>query len=202
MCIAGVTFTCSMDIEDAAGLLVACEPALRKAMPKKFPVAWSPRKGNIEIKKLQSLWAGMGYVYQLDSQGISIIVKRIRLPENPTSAGDRRKKASYDVEACFYSRGHAMDIRNAGCRLPVPLLVKREDDGLSICMTKLEGKSGYGMGRQETEAALIWLAALHAATWGKRSDVLVSEGGLQPQGCYWYLDTRQEEFSRMPKVRA
>ncbi|CAJ1407067.1 unnamed protein product [Effrenium voratum] len=139
----------------------------------------------------------MGTVYALTGDAFTIVAKRIELPSSCSSIGDQRKKDSYDVEAAFYQNGHAERLIAAGCQVPCPLHVERGKDGLTICMTHLEGRSSHPRGK---EAFLKWLARLHATYWGPRADVACSagpEGGLQPQGCYWHLDTRPEEHQRM-----
>jgi hypothetical protein len=74
--------------------------------------------------------------------------------------------------------------------VPRALAVESRSDGITIVMTKLRGRSGGSMMAAETRAVLSWLARMHAEFWGARADVAVREGGLQAQGCYWYLDTR------------
>lgn len=69
--------------------------------------------------------------------------------------------------------------------------MQSRSDGITIVMTKLCGVSGSMM-EAESRAVLSWLARMHAEYWGSRADAAVSQGGLQPQGCYWYLDTRFE----------
>ena len=52
---------------------------------------------------------------------------------------------------------------------------------------------------EQTEAAIDFLARLHGHTWGcSRADAFVARG-LQPQGSYWYLDTRLDEWAAMPQ---
>lgn len=54
---------------------------------------------------------------------------------------------------------------------------------------------------QNVWQVLAWLARMHAEYWGARADAAVAptpEGGLQTQGCYWYLDTRPDEHAAMP----
>jgi len=154
----------------------------------------------VSARPIASLWAGMGSVYALtikctDGPPVTIVAKRIELPSVCDSIGDQRKKDSYDVEAAFYSRGHAERLIGVGARVPFPLHVEAaRGEGLTICMTKLDGCHTM---RGASEAFVRWLATLHAAYWGARADVACASGGLQAQGCYWHLDTRPEEHRRM-----
>ena len=128
----------------------------------------------------------------------AIVAKRVKLPAQCDSIGDARKKASYEHEANFYMNGHAQRLLDAGCNVPRPLYIDRCDDGnVIIVMSKLEGTSG-SIGAAETMQVLTWLAKLHAVYWGSRADEAV-QAGLQPQGCYWYLDTRPDEHQQMPR---
>ena len=56
------------------------------------------------------------------------------------------------------------------------------------------------IGAAETATAVAFLARMHAQTWRPRADAAVAQG-LQPQGSYWYLDTRPHELEAMlPKT--
>ncbi|CAK9092102.1 APH domain-containing protein [Durusdinium trenchii] len=169
---------------------------------------------DVKVKEIASLWAGMGgvvppgsdiwkssSVYRITATGAkikpqSIVAKRVQLPKHCDSIGDQRKKDSYDVEAAFYQKGHAERLIDAGCLVPFPLHVEHSrGEGVTICMTELEGRSSHPQGY---EAFVRWLARLHATYWGPRADAACSStGGLQPQGCYWHLDTRPDEHRRM-----
>jgi len=148
---------------------------------------------------MASLWAGMGSVYRLGAKtkrgDVSIVAKRVELPRVCSSIGDQRKKDSYDVEAAFYSQGHAERLLSAGAIVPTPLHAETSrGENVTICMTQLEGRSSH---RGDSAAFVSWLAKLHAAYWGSdRADAAV-ESGLQAQGTYWHLDTRPEEHARM-----
>lgn len=51
----------------------------------------------------------------------------------------------------------------------------------------------------ETASAVDFIARLHGHTWGcSRAEAFVARG-LQPQGSYWYLDTRLDEWEAMPQ---
>ena len=187
-----------MQPDEALDLAQRCAPRFAQAG---LPAA--PTITKVRAKRMCGLWAGMGAVYELvvSADGIpdfAIVAKRISLPKNCSSIGDRRKKDSYDCEAAFYAcgGGFAERLIKAGAAVPFPLLVERTP-ALTICMTKLVGRSGSMHGEQ-TAAALSWLAKLHASTWGAaRADAAVA-GGLQAQGTYWYLDTRPDELAAMP----
>jgi len=157
---------------------------------------------DVKVRAIASLWAGMGSVYDLavsSKNGIQhVVAKRVQLPKRCDSIGDQRKKDSYDVEAAFYQKGHAERLISAGCMVPFPLHVEHSrGEGVTICMTKVEGKPAHPRG---ADAFVSWLARLHATYWGRRADEACSSdaGGLQLQGCYWHLDTRPDEHRKMP----
>lgn len=155
------------------------------------------RKGTVRVEELCDLWGGMGSVYRING---ALVLKRVRFPAG-ASAGDERKIQSYMCEAAFYER-HAPRLLAPPCSLalPRPYSVRRElgsCPGINISMSALSGTPPRGnLSPAEAEAALTWLARLHAAYWGVRAEEL---DGLQPQGTYWYLDTRPDELEAMPR---
>jgi len=72
---------------------------------------------------------------------------------------------------------------------------EEKDEGV-ICMTKLPG-AGWRPSADRTEAALRWLARLHALFWGARADEAVAAGAAGQAG-FWHLDTRHLELASMP----
>ena len=149
-----------------------------------------------KAKSIQQLWAGMGHIYELQCGDERIVAKVVKLPKRCDSVGDRRKAKSYECEAAFYRDGYAAQLLDAGVVVPRPLHVEARSDGVTIVMSRLDGRPG-AFDRRGTEAALAALARLHACFWGPRADEAVA-GGLQPQGTMSYLDTRKDEFDSMP----
>jgi hypothetical protein len=157
-------------------------------------------------KELATLWAGMGKIYKVEgSLGDNVmIVKRICFPTGTAlSIGDARKAASYDVEAKFYECFSAELIDMAKYAI-VPRcfgvdLSLRSSGLVSICMQELPGPVLSGLSMKETEAAIRAIAALHSKWYGIELAASAVTGGLQPQGGYWYLDTRPDEFQDIPK---
>mmetsp|Transcript_31862 Transcript_31862/g.77225 ORF Transcript_31862/g.77225 Transcript_31862/m.77225 type:complete len:386 (-) Transcript_31862:218-1375(-) len=210
-----------LSVKEAKRLLEHCLPALQQSLPsassnnddylkRQQQLASSLISSSsddedteiacdIQVHNMCRLWAGMGYVYQIqldiDSSSLELIVKRV----SPTgkkrqkiSLGDQRKADSYECEANFYQNVAPMLLQK-GLEIPIPLHVER-DNGVIICMTQLQGESAY-LESEETKAVLRWLATLHAATWGPMADKAVVEFGLQPEGTYWYLATRPDEHA-------
>lgn len=185
------------------------EELVRRCLPR-FEAAGLAAAGSLEAasgREVCELWGGMGRILELWARFScgaerSFVVKVIEPPWDCRSVGDRRKRDSYEVECRFYGQGHAERLTRVGATCAVPLLTAREprEDGgerLMICMTRLEGRPVHGMNEKLTKAALGWLARMHAEYWGSRADEAVKDG-LQPQGCYWYLDTRLEELAKTP----
>ena len=152
------------------------------------------------IRSIARLWAGMGHIQSLtcqtkDKDNVEIIAKQISCP-NPRSFGDKRKAASYHVEANFYEK-HSSTLHDQGicCQ---GLHVANDGRGeISILMTPLPHHTLHYMSGDTADAAIRSVARLHAYFWGVKADEAVEEGGLAPQGCYWYLDTRPDEFESM-----
>lgn len=172
-----------MDNAEALSLVEQCLPKFVASGQKLDRAAII----SVVAKPIASLWAGMGTVYKLtigqtSSPPLAIVAKRVMLPSVCDSIGDRRKKDSYDVEAAFYSKGHAEKLIAARALVPQPLHVESRDGGVTICMTCLEGSSSARGGE---EAFMTWLARLHATYWGSRADAACGPtGGLQLNGCY------------------
>ena len=94
-----------MQPDEALDLAQRCLPRFAQAG---LPAA--PTITKVRAKRMCGLWAGMGAVYELvvSADGVAdfaIVAKRISLPKNCSSIGDRRKKDSYDCEAAFYACG-------------------------------------------------------------------------------------------------
>jgi hypothetical protein len=160
--------------------------------------------GEVRIRPLATLWAGMGHVYELTAnvkqaavggesdrggsgRTIAIVAKRVQLPAVCSSLGDQRKKDSYHVEAAFYSRGHAARVHLAGAACPRVLYVDQQGArggaDLTICMTCLVGSSSSSMPvAGAAEAFVRWLATLHALYWGSEQADAAVATGLQVGG--------------------
>jgi aminoglycoside phosphotransferase (APT) family kinase protein len=166
----------------------------------------------VKFDVLTQCWGGLASIISvsvpsIDSRStVNFVAKCVRQfryehSSNLHSIGDARKMQSYRAEAAFYQNGHVHVLLSNGCCVPRPLLVHAEHPDshfFVICMTRLTGSSVNSMGLDESLAALTWLARLHAIFWGKdRADAAV-KNGLQEQGGYWYLDTRQIELAAMP----
>lgn len=183
---------------------------VRRCMPR-FGASGLAVQGELmEVvsERLCELWGGMGSIVRLQArfssgESRSIIAKVIDIPSDLQSTSDRRKKHSYEVEARFYEQGHSERLIGVGAPCPIPLLIDRPTNcdnvtggRLTICMTQLAGRPVGSLNDKQMQAALSWLARLHACYWGHRADEAVAKGGLHAQGCYWHLDTRLEELER------
>ena len=140
---------------------------------------------------LQNLWGGYGELRRLHLQGRpSLILKCVQPPAyERASVSDRRKRRSYEVEQAWYQGPAAhSQARLAAC-------YGTESAGeIRLLLLEDLANAGFIPGRPpQIGAGLRWLARFHASYLGSRPD------GLGEQGSYWHLDTRQDEFQRMPE---
>ena len=159
--------------------------------------------------QIATLWAGMGSIVKVKCQTSAgsertIIAKHIRC-RNPRSFGDKRKAASYHVEAAFYSKYSAeLSDQHICCK---GLHVEDNSGGekgdeeakITIVMTPLPNATIHRMSDDTARAAVRSVARLHAHFWGRSKSEAAVRNGLAPQGTYWYLDTRPDEYDAMSR---
>jgi Ecdysteroid kinase-like family len=160
---------------------------------------------DLTVQTVCSLWGGMGHIYRVSlstNKPITFVVKHVAPPRSQ-SLGDKRKEDSYQVEANFYDKLAPILIRDHDIGIPVPYLVERDygkqQNEVVIGMSYIEGTANGLSNNDSAMAVLKWLAAFHASYWGaEKVDEIIESVGLQPQGSYWYLDTRPDEHDAMP----
>lgn len=146
-----------------------------------------------EVELVQRLWGGYGQLLRLTwPDGRTLILKQVEPPPRvQESASDRRKRRSYEVEHCFY--------RDLAGTLPGACRVARPLGQRFPCLLLLEDLCGSGLSRrrslgpEQISSGLAWLAHFHAHFLGQNLP------GLWEQGSYWHLETRAEEWARMPE---
>ena len=160
--------------------------------------------------QIANLWAGMGSIVRLQcnkestsrnsSKETVIIAKRIKC-SNPRSFGDKRKAASYRVEASFYGSKYCKELSDSRiCCQGLHTTKDDRDDSITILMTSLPNNILHYMDGDIAKAAVRSVARLHAYFWGNaKSNAAVKEVGLAEQGTYWYLDTRPDEYDSMSR---
>lgn len=139
---------------------------------------------------LQNLWGGYGELRRLHLEGRPSVILKCVLPpgEERTTPSDRRKRRSYEVELAWY-QGLAPSCQ---ARLAACLATVSTGDTRLLLLEDLTN-AGFQPGRPaQIGAGLRWLARFHASYLDARPT------GVWEQGGYWHLDTRQEEFQRMP----
>lgn len=156
------------------------------------------------IESLQQLWSGYGEIlrYQLnDEDNHFVVVKYIHPPSQHnhprgwnTDLGHQRKLQSYRVESQWYR--HYARPCTAPAYVPTCFGIRSTDDAIILVLEDLDA-CGFplrsdSVTRQQLLACIRWLACFHARFLG------VQTTGLWPIGCYWHLDTRPEEWQKMP----
>lgn len=109
------------------------------------------------------------------------------------SVSHQRKARSYQVERTWYTK-YAVRC-NEDCRVASCFGVKEDSKSCWMLLEDL-ANSGFHPSPYPTAAqtreGLRWLAHFHSEFL--KNDIC----DLWEQGCYWHLDTRQEEYQRMP----
>lgn len=155
------------------------------------------------VEKIQSLWGGQGQILRLRTDSNShptCVLKHISLNSQAhhpggwnTSASFQRKATSYDVERHWYER--YADKCEPACKVPLLLGTKTQHRDSFILLEDLSITYPLRCEKlavAEARVCLEWLAHFHARFLGNASQ------GLWPEGCYWHLGTRADEFAAMP----
>ena len=156
-----------------------------------------------KCKKICSLWAGMGSIERISAKtvsgdSVSLIIKVINAPKTVfLSEGDERKMKSYKVECNFYQSLNERLLQIVA--IPKIFSVESSYTGdMKIIMSDLSCsfpiEASISSKGEKVHAAIKWLAKFHAAGWGKGFE---DTYGLWPEGGYWYLGTRLEEWKTM-----
>jgi hypothetical protein len=155
--------------------------------------------------KMTTLWAGYGAVYHLlvkengkNSPIRSLILKDVKPPFD-SGVSHQRKLHSYKVEAAFYQQLAVPLREDKGLAIATHYLAEHDldDTGGSMHLILSDLREEYPnqhrpMDLAHAKAALHWLATLHASHWQ-----IPIPKELWRQGCFWQLDTRQEELESM-----
>ena len=155
------------------------------------------------VERIQSLWGAQGEIVRLRTDSAThptCVLKHISL--NPqahhprgwnTNASFRRKATSYEVERFWYE--HYVNRTGPHCKVPQCLGTQTQNGKSLILLEDLSIAYPRRCGRltiKETRVCLEWLAQFHATFLGDTGR------GLWPEGCYWHLGTRADEFAAMP----
>ena len=116
-------------------------------------------------------------------------------------ASHDRKCQSFTVENCFYSQVQTQII--SGC--PTAKYIRHDQHGESSLLV-MEDLASIGYSRTATsltaaqcKTVLKWLAHFHACFLNVRSEFDSRNLQLWPEGTYWHLATREDEFQAMPE---
>lgn len=156
-----------------------------------------------ELEVIQSLWSNYGNIRRWQLVGAevhSVIVKCISAPaelNHPrgwnTPISHRRKVKSYEVEMAWYKNLAAKT--NSSCRIPKLYFSAALGAKQVIVLEDLDA-AGYeqrrsGLNVEEAKLCLKWLAHFHATF------MFAEPVNLWPEGTYWQLGTRPDEWEAM-----
>ena len=160
------------------------------------------------VEPIQDLWSGCGQIAKLRWAGEPghAVMKHVKMPaamDHPrgwnTDRSMQRKARSYEVEARWYAQWS--ERCPAGCRVPRCLGHAAWGDERLLLLEDVDA-SGYPRRvtratNAELDACVRWLAAFHGAFLSERPSA--PPEGLWAKGTYWHLDTRPDEWARMPE---
>ena len=161
---------------------------------------------------IQELWSGYGVIQRAELFGLndqlattptSVVVKHIDLSQSRSNrrgwGGDishQRKVHSYQVEKTFYESFSSRCDEHSKVPKFVAAHELSNELGWVIVLQDLDS-IGFSqrrthVNRNEIQATLNWLANFHATYLGDTGE------GLWAVGTYWHLETRPDEFQKMP----
>ena len=141
-----------------------------------------------------------------DEAALKVVVKCATPPHRLShpkgwngEASHNRKCQSFKVENCFYSDVQVQT--DASCRTAKCLGHSQQGEASLLVMEDL-AHSGYSRTASSLTAAqcitvLKWLANFHARFVNVRGEFDSQSLQLWPEGTYWHLATREDEFNAM-----
>lgn len=157
----------------------------------------------LDAQAVQTLWSGYGMIVRCRLDGAAmptVIVKHVQWPTaavHPrgwaTDRSHARKVRSYEVEVAWYT--DYAERCSSACRVPTCLGAAARDDGVWLALEDLDAAGFERRGSLDTVdvyGCLRWLARFHAEFLGREPT------SLWPEGTYWHLDTRPDEWNRLP----
>lgn len=153
---------------------------------------------------IQELWSGYGKLMRIYSPKLasnSIIAKVINFPAESnhprgwnSSTSHQRKVKSYEVEFYWYDN---FQIPNSIFKIPNYIASSSIRETKVLLIEDLQTLGFVSKSNQlsfeEIKRCLQWLARFHS------NYLFQDPRGLWEEGCYWHLDTRREEWERMPE---
>lgn len=174
-----------------------------------------------DVKLIQSLWSGYGACFRatLTSPTLAYAPKGVQAKHAvvakcatpPTvlnhpkgwngDTSHQRKLASFAIENSFYQ--HLQPFTTEACKVPRCIASDNRDTDSLLVMEDL-AHLGYTKTRdalsvQQAEVVLQWLGAFHGQFLNVTDNITHQGINLWPEGSYWHLATRQDEFNNMPE---
>ncbi|NVK55393.1 MAG: phosphotransferase [Alteromonadaceae bacterium] len=151
---------------------------------------------------VQSLWSDFGQLLRCYSPArqSTVIIKLISVPKKfnhprgwSTQTSQLRKLRSYAIEQAFYQRYSSTNNKATVADL---IIADHQGNDRVLILDDLNAR-GYSarhtmLNVSQCQPVLAWLAAFHAGF------INIAPAGLWPQGNYWHLSTRQDEWHKMP----
>lgn len=149
---------------------------------------------------LQTLWGGYGQISRLQLQGgqmPSLVLKRVcpppQRPARESAHSHQRKLRSYAVEQAFYNDW--APACEGICRVPRCYLATAQGTEQLLLLEDLDAAGFSARCRhpnlERQDQVLHWLARFHAHFLAQ------APTGLWPEGSYWHLQTRRQEWRTM-----
>jgi aminoglycoside phosphotransferase (APT) family kinase protein len=147
-------------------------------------------------KTLTSLWSGCGSIVACELNGQACVIKAVDIPavlEHPkikqTVFAVNRKRKSYQVEYHFY-KYFGQQLPSSAAAISCLAAIKNAPQYV-LAFNDFTQQSYTHAEPQHAAAVLKWLAHFHAFNLHQPAT------GLWPQGNYWHLATRPDEFNNL-----
>ncbi|MDO6695679.1 phosphotransferase [Aliiglaciecola sp. 3_MG-2023] len=159
-----------------------------------------------KVESIQTLWSGYGEIarYWVPSMRLNYVIKVVNPnthSQHPrgwnTSFSHQRKLNSYQNEQTFYDKYSGLT--DQYCRLPKCIASGESQQLRWLIMEDLDA-SGFTYRCSDASLELVklgvrWLAYFHARFLNQATPE------LWPMGTYWHLNTRPDEYQKMPEGR-